>query len=197
MLRLTVAAGIASVCAVMLTGCSDSASVADPVTSPPTSSGVVSTPPTTPPRSPLTSSLPPMPVIPPLAKQNSIPGARAFVGVFVREMNVAWSTTQTAGLRSLFGRGCASCESIAAGIDGIHEHSGKTEGALWSIAALTSIPLQPSTQPIIHTAIKTSPGRWKPNESSPWRRLPGSTVQWDFHLNWTGQEWAMSQAVSQ
>lgn len=195
MLRLTVAAALAGVCAQLLTACSQGASVADPVTSPPTSSAAVSTPPRTPQTSPPTSIS--LPQLPPLARKESVAGAKAFVGVIVEEMNTAWSTMQTRALRSLFGPRCTSCTSIAAGIDGIRRDSGKTEGSVWSVRALSPIPLQPLARPIIHAAIRTSPGRWKPTATTSWRRIPSSTAQWDFHLSWNGREWALIRAVSQ
>lgn len=195
MRRHLIATAMAGVCALGLMGCSDESTAAPPTPTLTSSTTTATTPPTTSP--PPTRTTPTLPVIPPQAGEKSIAGAKAFVGAFVREMNTAWTSTRTLTLRSLFAHGCESCASIADGIDRIHAEAGKTEGAIWSIRALTSIPLQPLDRPIIHAAISTSPGRWKPAEASSWRPIPSSTTQWDLHLTWTGKSWAMSQAVSQ
>lgn len=190
--RLVTAAALAIVCAPIVAACSDSSAATPPSTTTqlptsPSTTPTVSTPP------PPTVSLP---TLPPPAEQRSIAGAKAFVRFFTQEMNLAWSTTRTERLRKLFGRGCVSCRDIATGIDGIRQEKGQTEGALWSIRGLSSIPLQPETRPIIHAVIETSPGRWKESADSSWRRLSKSTNQWDFRVVWIGASWVVMEATS-
>lgn len=192
--RLAVAAAITCLCAPALFGCSQDPQPTGPTTPPRSTSPGAS------PASPSTSTSSTRstaPMIPALAMRKSIPGAKAFVAVFVSEMNKAWTSLETTSLRTLFATACVSCRDVANGIDRIRRRSGKTEGAIWSIRSAAPIPLQRLSAPIIHTAIQTTAGRWTPTSKSPWRRIPADTTQWDFHLTWTGDHWRMRKVVSE
>lgn len=193
--RGVLAVTVVGLCSPALLGCSSDTPQADPTSSPHTSSVSPTSPPATPP--PTTPSSPQEPTIPALARQESLAGAKAFVEVFATKMNTAWTTTETRALSTLFAPTCASCEDITAGIDSIGTHDGRTQGAIWSITALSPIPLQPKTKPIIHAAIRTSAGRWKPSADAKWRSIPTSTTQWDVHLAWTQRGWLIQEAISQ
>lgn len=196
--RGAIAAAVVGLCSPLLFGCDGDTAKADPTTTPTTASVSLPSPVTTPPpTTPTTPTTTGGPTIPPLARLKTMAGAKAYIHVFVREMNTAWTTMETSALRSLFGARCTSCASIAAGIDGIRNHGGSTQGAIWSVRALSPIPLQPPSKPIVHAAIDTSRGRWKPSAEAAWRPIPSSISQWDFHLSWTPSGWVIDEAVSQ
>lgn len=151
----------------------------------------------TPPSPSTPTSEPPTTMASPPEGHETVAGARAFVALFVRQMNSAWSSKETTELRKLFTDDCISCRNIANGIDGIRRRGGDTQGALWKILSQSPIPLQKHSAPIMHAAISTTNGRWKPSSDSSWQRIPASTSQWDFHLKWVNNQWLLSEAVSQ
>ena len=189
--RLAVAAAITCLCAPALFACSKDPPAPGPTTAPTRST---SPSPSNASPSPSTSSTPSAaPVIPALAMRKSIPGAKAFVAVFVVGDEQGMDVSRNNLVTNALPIDCVSCRDVANGIDRIRRRSGKTEGAIWSIRSAAPIPLQNLSAPIIHTAIRLRPVGGPPPRHPHGARIPAGTTQWDFHLAWTKDHSAREQ----
>lgn len=190
--RLVIATALVGVCAPLLAACSDDSTAATPTTSSPPPS--VTTPPSAPP--PQTTSTPPEPdPLPPLAKQESIAGAKAFVRFYFGAINQSWDTGSGAILRHYSTPRCIACRGMASSMESIHANNGFYRGGDWIVTYTTPIPLQQSKQPIINTAVIVRPGTWKRSPSDHLRLIPADKIHIDVHLAWSGKNWLVTSLV--
>lgn len=185
---------VSAFCCLGLVSCSSNSTAGDPPTSGTTTSAATS--PLSPSASPTSTSPhtdPAPPRLPALAKERSTAGAKAFVRYYISALNHAWLSQSTNDLQLLAASACQQCARIGHGIDDIRLHHGDTRGATWGARSLVSIPAQPRTQPVIHVAIATRRGAWKPSSKVDWRPIHSSVNQWDVHLNWQQDKWIVAR----
>lgn len=106
---------------VLFSGCGgEAADTASPaVTSSAPSASATNTPPE------------PAPRVPPLARTNSLRGARAFVTYFLELQNYALRTGQTAELRQAIAPECFMCLALPNLIESTYRGGGRIEGGQW------------------------------------------------------------------
>jgi hypothetical protein len=129
---------VSSVICALITGCSGSPE--------PTTEGSVSGDPSGPPASSVTSLTtppdpdePPAPVMPDLAKQNSIAGAKAFVRYYIDVLNYAFSELQPTRLDALSPAGCGLCRSFVGGVRKLRRNGGSQIGGTWSTSNVAGL----------------------------------------------------------
>lgn len=193
--RLVTAAAIAGLLSPVLSGCDGDTAKATPTTTPTTPSVTVSSPATTTP-TPTTPTTPAGPSIPAQAKDDSIPGAKAFVRFYVGAMNTSIQARSSTLVRRLSTTECVTCRGIASSMDKIRRNHGFYHGGDWIITTLAPVPLQKPHRPIIHTAITVSAGLWKRSASDHPRKIEADKIYVDVQLLWAKTNWLVTSIVS-
>src|SRR6188472_1150946 len=157
--RGVIATAIAALWSAVLVGCSSASPSTDPTPPPTTPSVTVTSAPTTPP--PTTPTTPTGPTIPPLARQQSLAGAKAFVRLYIDAINSSIDPDSNSIVRSYSTAGCITCRGIASSMDKIRRNQGFYRGGDWIVTSVTPIAHQPPSRPILHTAVTVTAGTWK------------------------------------
>jgi Family of unknown function (DUF6318) len=192
--RGLIAAAVAALCSPVLFACSSDNPQADPTTPPPTTPTVsVSDPPSTPP-----STTPTKPTIslPPLAKRESVPGAKAFVRFYIGAINTSIDARSSALVRKYSTAECITCRGIASSMEKIRQDHGFYHGGDWIVTSVTPIPLQHLNSPIMHTAVTVTAGAWKRSPTDHLRTIEADKMYVDVHLSWTKTHWIVTSIVS-
>jgi hypothetical protein len=193
--RGVVAATVAGACSLLLlNACSSDSPGAEPTTPPTSASVTVSTPPTTSPSTTPTTSN--SPTIPPLARRQSVAGARAFVRTYMVAINSSFDPKANAIVRTYSTAACITCRGIASSMTKIRRAHGFYHGGDWIITSVTAIPLQPASRPIMHAAITVTAGAWKRSPTDHLRRIKADKMYVDVHLTWTKSHWVVASIVS-
>src|SRR5581483_47195 len=138
----------------------DSTAVTDPTTRPPSSSPpTTSTPPTTPTKTTPSGRQPP--VLPTLAKEKSLAGARAFTRFYIQAINYSWHARSGELLRQYSTADCIACRGLAGSMDNIKRDGGFSHGGDWIVTSASPVPLQTMIRPIIQIGVTVQPGEWK------------------------------------
>ncbi len=182
--RGVIVTAIAALCSTMLLGCSNGDPQADPTTSPTSPSVSVSDPPTT---TPATTPTPPTtPTIPPLAQQQSVAGAKAFVRFYIEAINTSWHATSRR-LCSL-----VVLDPSASPVEASHrrwtrfgETTASTQGGDLDRDIDDSDPLQTQSSPILHTAITVDRRYLEAIADDHLRKIEADKMYVDVHLIWT------------
>lgn len=192
--RGVLAVTVVGLCSSALLGCSSDTPQADPTSSPPTSSiSTTSAPTTTPPTTP--SAPPKTSTPPPLARQETVAGSKAFVRFYISAINASWHTRSGAIPRKFSTPGCISCRGLASSMDKIRHDDGLYRGGDWIVTSTTPIPLQTRNRPIVHTAVTVKPGAWKRSPSDHLRRIEAGKMYVDVHLVWSDATWLVTSMV--
>jgi hypothetical protein len=178
MLRYAGAAVSAAALSISLAGCGGDPSP-KPLPDPPSTSQTTLTP----------------PAMPQAAKGSSKAAAAAFVRFWVRTLNYAGKTGDTAELREITSTGCSECMAIPGLIDKVYKAGGHIDGDGWRVDTATVVAHGgPRDLVFINAVIDVSPQQIFPSPSatpSPYTGANGRLKT--FGVERKGNEWRLAQ----
>jgi hypothetical protein len=130
--------------------------------------------------------------MPPLAREKSRAGAKAFVRHYIDVINYSWATGRGDELRDLSSPGCRECRSLAEAIDGFTRDGGYQLGGDWTAKRLFAFPTDPITSPRISATIHVAPGEWRESATGPKHTIKAETIVTDFDLRRHGASWLVT-----
>jgi hypothetical protein len=189
-MRRAVASALISGLCLTLTACSHHEAAGPPPTGHDSTGPSVTGPATT----GSTSSDPPRdtpPVMPPLAKEKSTAGAKAFIRYFVEVLNYSHVAESTQRLRRLSASDCAVCKAIASAIEEMRRRGGRQEGAEWVILGLGSLPSSESNLFNLVADIRINRGSTRRSSGAQIQHIRAAQVHDDFFLVWQTGTWLL------
>lgn len=194
----TLTAILGLVCSLLVSACSGDSVAGPSDPTPTTSTTSMSSSPTSPPTSsaPTSSATqepqPQPPKMPPLAKEKSPAGAKAFVQYYIEVLNDAWSTKSSKLIRQNATDRCKVCLRLAGLVDSVAKNGGYQHGGRWTPLSSFSVPTQPESKPILITKIRIARGSWLESSGSTPQPIEARTVTYDFYLEWQASRWQLT-----
>lgn len=176
---------VAIACCALLTSCSGNDSArgsAAPTPSPPTVTSTLE--PTTPPTTTTDPRQSEPPELPPLARERSTAGAKAFIRHYIDAINYGFAANDTRPLVDIAGSGCSACQRLARTIRRISIEGGSQDGGEWKLRHTSFIPLQPSRRPIALVTVRVAAGFYKTSESDNRHRISRKLLTQEIRLAW-------------
>jgi hypothetical protein len=133
--------------------------------------------------------------MPPLAREKSRAGAKAFVRHYIDVINYSWRTLTTRNLRTLATAECAGCRAAAQGIDRVADAGGQKTGAAWSVRSIAAVPGS-GKDPVLQAIVDIRAGEYRPSADANPRPIDPSREVFDFHLAYSGGQWLVTTWVA-
>lgn len=138
---------------------------------------------------------PKRPVMPPMARQKSVVGAKAFVRYYVAVMNFAWIAKSGRGIRQASSTGCAVCRRLANYVDQTYRSGGWQHGGNWTVRNVGIIPGQPKTIPKLAALVHVSAGHWRKTNDSKVIAIHPRDLTYTITLRWLENQWQTADIV--
>ena len=100
------------------------------------------------------------PAMPPAAHGKGGPAARAFVQFWLRTLNYAIESGDSAALGAISSPGCKECGRIGKTIDDIYGRGGRLSGGTWRMTSLRSLPVDWGADWAGYVTAAVSEQRW-------------------------------------
>lgn len=135
------------------------------------------------------ASRPKPPAMPPLARDKSVAGAKAFVRYYVAVMNFASLQNSGRAIRRLATPQCISCRRLANYIDLTAQRGGWQHGGAWSVLDVVLLPAQTLHMPKLAAFIHIASGNWRKSRESRILPIRAQRIMYTFTLLWRGAKW--------
>jgi hypothetical protein len=135
--------------------------------------------------------------MPPLAREKSRAGAKAFVRHYIDVINYSWTSLRTARLASLGAADCADCDAIVTRIDEVEKAGGYKRGAKWHATAMTVIATQGIQDPIVQVLVKIDQGKFLDHKGGTVQAIDATQTYMDFELTRRARMWAVTNVEVQ
>jgi hypothetical protein len=136
---------------------------------------------------------PAAPVLPAAARGSGGRSAKAFVRYYVRIVNHAAATGDTASLAEVSDGSCDSCDRVSGRIDRVYGAGGRISSSGWVIKSLDLVPRQPVRRPVIDLYLILPAQSVVLRAGSAPKRFPGGKVFTTIRLHREGGRWVVNQ----
>jgi hypothetical protein len=134
--------------------------------------------------------------MPPLAREKSRAGAKAFVRHYIDVLNYSWATGTGSALTNLSHKQCVSCRGLANFIDEVYAAGGYQRGGEWRVAVMALVPGTVDGAIVATPAIDVLPGRWKESADTHATAIEPHRIHYEFRVGWSNGQWRMRDIVS-